>query len=125
MQRLWPRSTPGSRPKDSSRPARIQKTAPLGAVIVSAVIVSIVTRPKGLLAAIATEPGPFSQAYFLLTLLLGTRKSELLGAQLKDVDVARGEIRFPQTKAGRVHTLPLPPFAVRLLSVLPRLLGNP
>ncbi len=78
-----------------------------------------------LLAGIATEPNPFSQTYFLLTLLLGTRKSELLSTQWKDVDLARAEIRFPQTKAGRVHTLPLPKFAVRLLKELPRLLGNP
>jgi len=78
-----------------------------------------------LLAAIASEPNVYARHYLLLSLLLGTRRSELLSAKWEHVDFSRRELRIPETKANRVHTLPLPPFAIRLLQELPRQLGNP
>ena len=65
------------------------------------------------------------RAFFVLALLLGTRRSELLRAEWENVDLDRGGIRLPNTKAGNDHDLPLSREAVTILRNLPRLLGNP
>ncbi len=65
------------------------------------------------------------RAAFWLYLLLGVRKSELLGARWEDVDFGRAELRIPETKAGRAHSVPLGPAALAILRELPREGDNP
>lgn len=75
--------------------------------------------------AINEEPNASARAALWLYLLTGARKSELLKAQWADVDWTRAELRLPETKAGRVHNIPLSPPAVALLRDLPRADDNP
>ncbi|MCW5829378.1 MAG: site-specific integrase [Deltaproteobacteria bacterium] len=60
-----------------------------------------------------------------LYLLTGVRKNELLRAKWSDVDLKSKELRLPDTKSGRAHTVPLSPEAVAILKELPREEGNP
>ena len=76
-------------------------------------------------AAIQSEPNIYIRSFFMLSLLLGTRRSELLHAKWENIDLARREIRLPHTKAGNTHILPLSPPAVEILSGLPTMLRNP
>lgn len=71
-------------------------------------------------AALVDEPNPHWRAYFPLSLLLGTRRSELLSARWSDMDLEQKTWRIPSTKAGRPHLLPLPTAAVEILKSLPR-----
>lgn len=66
------------------------------------------------------KESPHWRAYFALSLLLGTRKNEILGARWEEIDFDKCTWRIPTTKAGRSHLLPLPEPAVRLLETLPR-----
>ena len=75
--------------------------------------------------AINEEPNASARAALWLYLLTGARKTELLTAQWADVDWTRAELRLPDTKAGRVHYIPLSPPAVALLRDLPQAEGNP
>lgn len=70
--------------------------------------------------ALVDEPNPLWRAYFPLSLLLGTRRSELLAARWEDMDFGNRQWRIPTTKAGRPHLLPLPNAAVEILKSLPR-----
>jgi integrase len=70
--------------------------------------------------ALASEPNLYWRAYFPLSLLLGTRRAELLTAQWKDINLEQKVWRIPTTKAGRPHLLPLPNAAVEILDALPR-----
>lgn len=70
--------------------------------------------------ALEQEPGEHWRAYFPLSLLLGTRRSELLSAKWEDMDLEGKTWRIPATKAGRPHLLPLPAAAVRILESLPK-----
>jgi integrase len=47
--------------------------------------------------------------YFMLALMLGTRRNELLAVKWADVDFEQRMLRLPETKSGREHILPLPP----------------
>jgi integrase len=78
-----------------------------------------------LAAAIGQDPNLYARAALWLYLLTGVRKTELLTTRWADVDLARGELRLPETKAGRTHYVPLSPPAVALLRALPREAGNP
>src|SRR5437762_3073017 len=69
--------------------------------------------------ALAEEPNVFWRAYFPLSLLLGTRRSELLSARWADIDLEQQTWWLPMTKAGRSHLLPLPSPAVQVLRLLP------
>jgi integrase len=71
-------------------------------------------------AALVDEPNPHWRAYFPLSLMLGTRRGELLSARWDDLDFERRQWRIPTTKAGRPHLLPLPNAAVEILKALPR-----
>jgi integrase len=71
-------------------------------------------------AALVDEPNPHWRAYFPLSLMLGTRKGELLSARWVDLDFERRQWRIPVTKAGRPHLLPLPTAAMEILKALPR-----
>ncbi|HYN76526.1 MAG TPA: tyrosine-type recombinase/integrase [Lamprocystis sp. (in: g-proteobacteria)] len=75
--------------------------------------------------AINEEPNEAARAALWLYLLTGARKTELLKAQWADVDWTRAELRLPDTKAGRVHYIPLSPAAVALLRDLPQTEDNP
>jgi integrase len=65
--------------------------------------------------ALIEEPSQFWRAYFPLSLLLGTRRSELLSARWADMDLNQCTWRLPMTKAGRSHLSPLPSPAVEIL----------
>jgi integrase len=80
--------------------------------------------PK-LAEAIDQDRNPYARSAFWLYLLTGTRKSELLAAKWEHVDWTRKELKIPETKAGRVHYVPLSEPALALLRSVPRLDGNP
>jgi integrase len=69
--------------------------------------------------ALAQEPNEYWRAYFALSLMLGTRKGELLVLKWSDIDFRQKTLRISQTKAGRPHILPLPAPAISILESLP------
>ncbi|MBZ0252679.1 MAG: tyrosine-type recombinase/integrase [Candidatus Methylomirabilis sp.] len=75
--------------------------------------------------AIDAEADPYVRAAFWLYLTTGLRRGELLAAKWADVDWTRRELRIPETKAGRVHYVPLSEEALTILQGLPRIDGNP
>lgn len=75
--------------------------------------------------AINEEPNATARHALWLYLLTGCRKSELLRAQWDHLDWARAELKLPETKAGRVHYVPLSAPALELLRQIPRKDGNP
>ena len=75
--------------------------------------------------ALQHEPNPFVRGAFVIGLLTGARRSEVLGMQWDDLDLHQATWRIPDTKAGRPHTLPLPIPVLDELRRLPRLDGNP
>jgi len=75
--------------------------------------------------SIKGESNKTAQAALWLYLLTGLRKSELLSLEWSSVDLDRQELRLADTKAGRVHYLPLSAPAVDILSSIPRIVGNP
>jgi len=60
-----------------------------------------------LVSAINQETNPYLRAVIWTYLLTGARKSELLSVKWEDIDLARLELRLPETKADRVHYIPL------------------
>jgi integrase len=76
-------------------------------------------------AAIAQEPNLYVRAALWLYLLTGVRKTELLKTRWEDVDLVRCALRLPETKAGRVHYVPLSPPAISLLENIPPEADNP
>jgi integrase len=70
-------------------------------------------------AALVAENDWRWHAYFPLSLMLGTRKSELLAMKWPDIDFAARTWRIPQTKSGKPHLLPLPAAAIAILESLP------
>lgn len=75
--------------------------------------------------AIDGEGNYYARMGIWLFLLTGLRKNELLQAQWSDVDMERKELRIPETKAGRVHYIPLSNEAMAILEKLPRFKDNP
>jgi len=75
--------------------------------------------------AIDKEAHPLVRAALWLYLLTGARKNELLKAKWEYVDFDLAELRLPDTKAGRVHYIPLSEAALAILGNLPRTAGNP
>ena len=61
------------------------------------------------------------RAFFPLSLLVGTRKSELLSARWEDfkLDEEAPTWTIPHTKSGEPHSIPLPMAAVAILRDLP------
>ena len=74
--------------------------------------------------ALMTEPDWRWRAFFPLSLLLGTRRGELITARWADIDFAQAVWRIPNTKSGRPHLLPLPRAAVQILEGLPSRHGD-
>ncbi len=75
--------------------------------------------------ALQHEPNPYVRVAFIVGLLTGARRSEVLTMQWGDLDVLQGLWRIPETKPGRVHLVPLPRSVLDELLKLPRLAGNP
>lgn len=75
--------------------------------------------------AINEEVNEVARNALWLYLLTGCRKSELLQARWDEVDWDRAELRKPDTKAGRVHYLPLSAPALALLRNITPTPGNP
>ena len=69
--------------------------------------------------ALAEEPNAYWRAYFPLSLLLGTRRNELLPARWADIDLDQRIWRLPVTKSGRSHLLPIPPLPSKYSSLYP------
>ena len=59
-----------------------------------------------------------------LLMLTGCRRSEIVELEWKNVDLAAGELRLPDSKVG-ARLVPLSPAAARVLAELPRIEGNP
>ena len=59
-----------------------------------------------------------------LLMLTGCRRNEIVELEWKNVDLAAGEIRLPESKTG-ARLVPLSPAAARVLAELPRIAGNP
>ncbi|MFC1491043.1 tyrosine-type recombinase/integrase [Nitrospinota bacterium] len=78
-----------------------------------------------LMKAIQVEPDSYIRGFFLLLLLTGARRQEVLTMRWEDIDFELGEWRIPDTKAGRVHVVPLSPQALEILKSFPRVVGNP
>jgi integrase len=77
-----------------------------------------------LAACIDAESHYFARMALWLYLLTGVRKSELLTAKWDAVDFERRELRLGDTKAGRIHYVPLSEAALTILRNLERMDGN-
>ena len=75
--------------------------------------------------AFESEPNIYVRMALWLYLLTGVRKGELLFAKWTDIDWQRQELRLSETKAGRVHYVPLSAPAMAILRDLPRMESNP
>lgn len=74
--------------------------------------------------ALGTDPNPFVRVAFLVSILTGARRSEVLQMKWLDVDFTQNTWRIEHTKANRVHLLPLPLPVIREIQKLPRMDGN-
>ena len=70
---------------------------------------------KRFLEALKKEPDPAFRDLFLLLLLTGARKSNVLGMRWQDLNLDSAIWIIPQTKIGEPQTLPLSPQAVDVL----------
>lgn len=75
--------------------------------------------------AIDEEANLYATRAIWMYLLTGMRKSELLMLQWTCIDFDRHEIRLDDTKAGRIHYVPLSREALVVLHSIPRIDGNP
>lgn len=80
---------------------------------------------QGLHQALDQEPNRYASTAFLVLLLTGARRGEVLSMQWADLDLNQATWRIPETKAGRPHTLPLAKPVLKLLGLLPRQSGSP
>ena len=78
-----------------------------------------------LIEAVDKEQNLYARIAIWLYLLTGVRKTELLTTKWSDIDFERKELKLSDTKAGRVHYVPLSEAAMDLLSRVPRLQDNP
>ena len=75
--------------------------------------------------AIEGEADIYVRSALWLLLLTGARKSELLGLKWSDIDLARKEIRLADTKAGRIHHIPLSEESLEVINNIPPVKDNP
>jgi len=78
-----------------------------------------------LIKAIEAEQSVYVRGALLLLLMTGLRKGEVLKARWDDVDLGRGTLHLPETKAGKPRHVQLSSEAVELIRELPRMVGNP
>lgn len=69
-------------------------------------------------AAVAAEPNAVVRDYFLLSLLTGARRSNVLAMRWSDVDLQEAIWRIPRTKNGDPQNVTLSPEAIALLAEL-------
>ncbi len=74
--------------------------------------------------AIDQEPRVNVRAAFVLYILTGVRKSELLAARRRDIDWQERTLRLPDTKSGEAQSIPLSAAAQAILRALPVMSGN-
>lgn len=65
--------------------------------------------------AVAEEPDAAQRDYFVLALLTGARRENLLAMRWADVDLDRAEWVIPETKTGEPYRIPLTAEAVNIL----------
>jgi integrase len=65
--------------------------------------------------ALLEEPNTTLRDYFLVSLLTGARRSNVLAMRWEELDLDRGEWRIPRTKNNDPQTVPLTPEAVAIL----------
>lgn len=75
--------------------------------------------------ALIEEPNIYIQKAFILLLLTGARKNELLTAKWEDVDWDRNELLLQNTKSGEAQKLYLNAASRAHLNELPMVEGNP
>ena len=66
-------------------------------------------------AAVAEEPNGVMRDYFLLSLLTGARRSNVLEMRWNQIDIDEGLWRIPETKNGTAQNVTLAPEAVAIL----------
>ena len=66
--------------------------------------------------ALAEEPNDTIRDYFLISLLTGARRSNVLSMRWEDMNLERGEWRIPETKNGTPQTVTLSPEAIVILT---------
>lgn len=67
-------------------------------------------------AAVAEEPNPAIRDYFLLSLLTGARRSNVLAMRWQELNLSEGIWRIPETKNGTPQNVTLSPEAVAILA---------
>jgi integrase len=80
---------------------------------------------RSLINACNADENVFAAALFKLAMFTGRRVGELLGAKWTDVDLDKGILTLPQTKAGERQFVYLNEPASAVLRTLPHLEGNP
>jgi integrase len=66
-------------------------------------------------ASLAEEPNPTVRDYFLLSLLTGARRSNMLAMRWADINLDEGIWRIPETKNGTPQNVTLSPEALAIL----------
>ena len=79
---------------------------------------------RDLLDACDADENIFAASLFKLAMFTGRRVGELLGAKWSDVDLDKGILTLPQTKAGERQFVYLNEPAASVLRTLPRIEGN-
>jgi len=80
---------------------------------------------QALIVACDADENVFAASLFKLAMFTGRRVGELLNAQWKDVDLDKGVMTLPETKAGERQFVYLNELAAAVLHSLPRIEGNP
>ncbi len=80
---------------------------------------------KKIVESIKQEQDPWVKGAFIAMILTGQRKTEVLSMRWQDLDMEQGVWRIGDTKAGRPHYVPMPHPVISMLSVIPRMKGNP
>jgi integrase len=78
-----------------------------------------------LFEALNKEPNPYVKTAFLVALLTGARRGEVLAMHWDDLNLEQAIWRIPHTKANRPHYIPLPQPVMAILHGLPHLHGCP
>jgi len=75
--------------------------------------------------AVSEETNIYVRGFFMLALLTGLRKSELLRARWDQLDPEGGFLHLKETKNGRPFDVPLSRHALQIFKELPRQMANP
>jgi integrase len=67
-------------------------------------------------SALAEEPNHTLRDYFLVSLLTGARRANVLAMRWREIDFDRAEWHIPRTKNGEPQTVPLTPEAMAILN---------